>query len=135
MANRRAFATTSSSGRTATIERVTAFQKAPFPCQKIAASVSSAVRFVLVHGSKTPYDRLVAELRAIVKRDATYQSSAERRIVEFPAGSSWLAITSRTKRPSSTASRAAATSVLDAAGSVLGASPARPSCDECRRAR
>jgi len=47
----------------------------------------------IVHGSKTAYDQLVADLRRIAKHDPEYQSSAPRRIVEFPSGSSWFAIT------------------------------------------
>ena len=43
--------------------------------------------------TKTAYDLLVAELRRIAKHDREYQSAAPRRIVEFPSGSSWFAIT------------------------------------------
>ena len=47
----------------------------------------------IVRGSKLPYDQMMAELRALGKRDKDYQRTAPRRIVEFPAGSCWFAIT------------------------------------------
>lgn len=47
----------------------------------------------IVRGSKTAYDQLVADLRRIAKHDREYQGTAPRRIVEFPSGSSWFAIT------------------------------------------
>ena len=36
---------------------------------------------------------MIAQLRRLGKRDEAYQRTAPRRIVEFPSGSSWLAIT------------------------------------------
>jgi hypothetical protein len=50
-------------------------------------------RLGVVEGSPTPYDMLLAELRRLGKRDAAYQRTAPRRVVEFPSGSTWLAIT------------------------------------------
>jgi hypothetical protein len=50
-------------------------------------------RLGIVHGSKSPYDRLVAQLRQTAMQDQAYQRTAPRRIVEFPSGSAWLAIT------------------------------------------
>src|SRR5262249_32856774 len=47
----------------------------------------------IVHGPKTEYDRLLADLRDIAKHDEGYQRAAPRRIVEFPSGSCWFAIT------------------------------------------
>lgn len=50
-------------------------------------------RLGFVNGRQTPYDRLMADLREVGKGDDDYQSTAPRRKVEFPTGSSWLAIT------------------------------------------
>jgi hypothetical protein len=50
-------------------------------------------RLGIVRGSTTDYDLLLAEIRRIAKHDKAYQSTAPRRIVEFPSGSSWFAIT------------------------------------------
>ncbi len=50
-------------------------------------------RLGAVGGTKTAYDLMIAELRRLGKRDEEYQRTAPRRIVEFPSGSSWLAIT------------------------------------------
>jgi hypothetical protein len=47
----------------------------------------------IVGGRKTAYDLLLAELRRLGKDDADYQRTAPRRVVEFPSGSTWLAIT------------------------------------------
>jgi hypothetical protein len=50
-------------------------------------------RLGIVRGRKSPYDQLVAQLRQTAMQDQAYQRSAPRRIVEFPSGSAWLAIT------------------------------------------
>ncbi len=50
-------------------------------------------RLGIVRGSKTPYDQMIAEIRRLAKRDAEYQRTAPREVVEFPAGSCWFAIT------------------------------------------
>jgi hypothetical protein len=50
-------------------------------------------RLGIVRGSKTAYDRLLAEIRRMAKHDRAYQSAAPRRIVEFPSASAWIAIT------------------------------------------
>jgi hypothetical protein len=56
--------------------------------------VSAALaRLGIVRGSKTPYDQMIAELRELGKGDAEYQRDAPRRIVEFPSGCAWIAIT------------------------------------------
>jgi hypothetical protein len=56
-------------------------------------AVSLLRQLGIVRGAKTPYDLLVAELRRVAKHDREYQGTAPRRIVEFPSGSSWFAIT------------------------------------------
>jgi hypothetical protein len=56
-------------------------------------TASMLSRLGFVGGAKTAYDMMIAELRRLGKRDAEYQRTAPRRIVEFPSGSSWLAIT------------------------------------------
>jgi hypothetical protein len=56
--------------------------------------VSELLRLLgMTRGRRTSYDRLVADIRRLAKGDDAYQRSALRRIVEFPSGSSWLAIT------------------------------------------
>jgi hypothetical protein len=50
-------------------------------------------RLGLVGGARTPYDLMIAELRRLGKHNAEYQRTAPRRVVEFPSGSAWLAIT------------------------------------------
>jgi len=50
-------------------------------------------RLGVVGGAKTAYDTLIAELRRLGKHDEEYQRTAPRRLVEFPSGSTWLAIT------------------------------------------
>ncbi|HYD50277.1 MAG TPA: Kdo hydroxylase family protein [Terriglobales bacterium] len=47
----------------------------------------------ITRGRQTPYDRLMAEIRRVGKNDESYQTSAPRRIVTFPSGSTWIAIT------------------------------------------
>jgi len=50
-------------------------------------------RFGVVGGAKTPYDLLLAELRRLGKRSDEYQRTAPRRIVDFPPGACWIALT------------------------------------------
>ena len=50
-------------------------------------------RLGIVDGVKTKYDQYIAALRALGMRDKEYQASAPRKLMEFPAGSSWIAIT------------------------------------------
>lgn len=50
-------------------------------------------RLGVVGGAQTPYDLMIAELRRLGKHNAEYQRTAPRRVVEFPSGSAWLAIT------------------------------------------
>src|SRR6185503_10877458 len=47
----------------------------------------------VTHGLRTNYDLFMEELRAQAKSDESYQTTAPRRVVEFPAGSAWIAIT------------------------------------------
>ena len=46
-----------------------------------------------VRNPQSEYDRTIAELRRLGKRDKDYQASAPRQVVEFPSGSCWFAIT------------------------------------------
>jgi len=46
-----------------------------------------------VRRTRTAYDRLVADIRRLAKSDDQYQKTAPRQIVEFPMGSSWIALT------------------------------------------
>jgi hypothetical protein len=59
--------------------------------------VSLAARILaglgVVRGHRTEYDELIADLRGQAKHDADYQAGAPRRIMEFPPGSAWIAIT------------------------------------------
>lgn len=50
-------------------------------------------RLKIRRGRRSLYDEMMAELRRLGKRDKEYQRTAPREIVEFPSGSSWLAIT------------------------------------------
>ena len=54
---------------------------------------SLLARLGVVGGAQTPYDLMIAELRRLGKRDQEYQRTAPRRVVEFPTGSAWLALT------------------------------------------
>jgi hypothetical protein len=54
---------------------------------------SLLARVGVVGGAKTPYDLMLAELRRLGKRSDEYQRTAPRRIVEFPAGACWIALT------------------------------------------
>ena len=44
-------------------------------------------------GRRTAYDRLMADIRGQVKKDKDYQANAPQRVVSFPTGSAWIAIT------------------------------------------
>lgn len=54
---------------------------------------SILVRLGIVDGTKTKYDQYIAALRALGMRDKEYQRTAPHKVVEFPPGSSWIAIT------------------------------------------
>ena len=54
---------------------------------------SLLARVGVVGGAKTPYDLMLAELRRLGKRSDEYQRTAPRRIVEFPPGACWIALT------------------------------------------
>lgn len=47
----------------------------------------------VVRGAPIAYDRMIAELRRVAKRDKVYQDTAPRQILEFPSGSCWCGIT------------------------------------------
>lgn len=53
-------------------------------------------RLGITRGMQSPYDRLIADIRRLAKSDDQYQRVAPRTLVEFPSGSSWLAITDLT---------------------------------------
>lgn len=44
-------------------------------------------------GRRTAYDRLMADIRGQAKKDKDYQNNAPQRVVSFPPGSAWIAIT------------------------------------------
>ena len=46
-----------------------------------------------VRRARTAYDRLVADIRRLAKSDDQYQKTAPRQLVQFPEGSSWIALT------------------------------------------
>ena len=50
-------------------------------------------RAVAMRRRRSAYDDVIAQLRLLGKRDKAYQSTAPRRVVEFPSGSCWFAIT------------------------------------------
>jgi hypothetical protein len=54
---------------------------------------SLLARLGIVDGPKTPYDQTIAALRGLGMRDKEYQRTAPQRVIEFPPGSSWIAIT------------------------------------------
>lgn len=56
-------------------------------------TTSLLARCGVVGGAKTAYDFLLADLRRLGKRSDEYQRTAPRRIVEFPPGACWIAIT------------------------------------------
>jgi hypothetical protein len=57
----------------------------------LAAGILTALG--VLKGRRTDYDALMADLRRLIKGDVEYQRIAPRRIVEFPPGSAWIAIT------------------------------------------
>jgi hypothetical protein len=54
---------------------------------------SILARLGIVDGPKTKYDQYIAALRGLGMRDKEYQETTPHRIMEFPPGSSWIAIT------------------------------------------
>ena len=56
-------------------------------------TASMLARLGVVGGAQTAYDLMIAELRRLGKHNQEYQRTAPRRVVEFPSGSSWLALT------------------------------------------
>ena len=54
---------------------------------------SIRARLGIVDGAKTKYDQTIAALRGLGMRDKEYQQTAPQRVIEFPPGSSWIAIT------------------------------------------
>jgi hypothetical protein len=61
--------------------------------RKPSRTASVLGRLGLVNGTKTAYDLTLAELRRQGKLDAEYQHTGPRRIIDFPAGSCWFALT------------------------------------------
>lgn len=47
----------------------------------------------VTHGVRSRYDHLMLSLHDAAKRDAAYQAQAHAEVVEFPAGSTWIAYT------------------------------------------
>lgn len=47
----------------------------------------------VTRGRRTAYDRLMADIRGQAKKDKDYQATAPQRVVSFPTGSAWIAIT------------------------------------------
>ncbi|SDA21521.1 3-deoxy-D-manno-oct-2-ulosonic acid (Kdo) hydroxylase [Nitrosospira sp. Nsp11] len=54
---------------------------------------SILARLGIVDGTKTKYDQYIAALRALGMSDKEYQQTAPHKFMEFPPGSSWIAIT------------------------------------------
>lgn len=54
---------------------------------------SILARLGIVDGAKTKYDQYIAALRGLGMRDKEYQQTSPHKIMEFPPGSSWIAIT------------------------------------------
>lgn len=50
-------------------------------------------RLGVTKGHRTAYDLLMEDIRSQVKRDSAYQSQAPQKVVDFPAGSAWIALT------------------------------------------
>lgn len=50
-------------------------------------------RLGVTHGKRTAYDRLMEDLRGQGKKDEAYQAEGPQRVVEFPTGAVWIAIT------------------------------------------
>jgi 3-deoxy-D-manno-oct-2-ulosonic acid (Kdo) hydroxylase len=53
----------------------------------------SASTVGIIKGKRTEYDHLLENIRNRAKTDRDYQKSAPRRIVSFPPGSAWVALT------------------------------------------
>jgi len=47
----------------------------------------------ITKGLRTPYDKLIGDIRDQGKHDKAYQANCPREIVEFPAGSAWIVLT------------------------------------------
>ena len=50
-------------------------------------------RVGITKGNRTAYDRLMADIRGQAKRDKAYQSRSPQKVVHFPTGAAWVAIT------------------------------------------
>jgi 3-deoxy-D-manno-oct-2-ulosonic acid (Kdo) hydroxylase len=50
-------------------------------------------RLRITKGRRNAYDQMIADLRRAGKDDSNYLQTAPRRVVEFPPGSTWIAIT------------------------------------------
>ncbi len=50
-------------------------------------------RFGITKGHRTAYDLLMEDIRSQVKRDRDYQAQAPQKVIDFPAGSVWIALT------------------------------------------
>ena len=50
-------------------------------------------RLGVTHGRRTPYDHVMRQLRNMTKVDLDYQRNAARKVIDFPAGSSWVVFT------------------------------------------
>ena len=50
-------------------------------------------RLGITKGNRTPYDRLMRDIRGQAKHDPAYQSQCPQKVVHFPAGAAWIAIT------------------------------------------
>lgn len=57
------------------------------PVEKLMAGLG------IVNGRRTAYDHLMADIRGQGKRDEAFQADSPQRVVEFPVGSAWIAIT------------------------------------------
>lgn len=62
------------------------------PLRSVGWSEALLARLGLV-GPKAPYDQLIADLRSAGRREKEYERTAPREIIEFPCGSTWIAIT------------------------------------------
>ncbi len=47
----------------------------------------------IIKGQRTVYDHVMEDIRGQAKSDKTYQAECPQRVVEFPPGSAWIAIT------------------------------------------
>ena len=54
---------------------------------------SVLARLGVTKGRRTAYDRLMADIRGQAKKDEDYQENAPQRVVSFPPGAAWIAIT------------------------------------------